>query len=78
MSEKIRDLEKAILSPGADTARDKALRRLIAESPAPENLKRLREDDDESMEEDSSNTPVLVSLHLKKLFQVLTVSSVLI
>lgn len=60
LSAKIRDLEKAILSPGADTTRDKALRRLIAESPAPEHLKRMR-DEDESLDEHDSHTPVIVS-----------------
>lgn len=59
LSEKVRELEKAILSPSANTARDKALRRLISESPAPEFLKRMREDD-ENMEDESNHTPVIV------------------
>lgn len=59
LTEKINFLEKAILSPSSDNVRDKALRRLISESPAPEHLKRMREDDDENLIDDG-NTPVMV------------------
>ncbi|KAJ1530652.1 hypothetical protein ONE63_005524 [Megalurothrips usitatus] len=55
LNAKMNQLEQAILSPSADNTRDNALRRLIAESPAPEYLKRMREDD-ESAEEDSHST----------------------
>lgn len=56
---KLQALERAVLSPSADNIRDNALRRIIAESPAPEYLKRLREED-ENTEEDSNLTPVQV------------------
>ena len=63
LSCKIKDLEKAILSPGSDNLRDKALRRLIAESPAPEFLKRMREDDEcENEDGEGCHTPIIVSL----------------
>ncbi|XP_034246664.1 E3 ubiquitin-protein ligase TRAIP-like [Thrips palmi] len=57
LTEKINFLEKAILSPSSDNVRDKALRRLITESPAPEYLKRMREDDETT--DDDSHTPVI-------------------
>ena len=60
LSEKIKHLEKAILSPGADNVKDKALRRLIAESPAPEFLKRMR-DDDENDDLENCLTPVMAA-----------------
>lgn len=59
LTEKINFLEKAILSPSSDNVRDKALRRLISESPAPEHLKRMREDDETP--EDDCHTPIMVS-----------------
>ncbi|KAK3916232.1 E3 ubiquitin-protein ligase TRAIP [Frankliniella fusca] len=59
LNEKIQALERAVLSPSADNIRDNALRRLIAESPAPEYLKRMREED-ENAEDVSNLTPVQI------------------
>lgn len=42
LQKKIEKLEEAIMSPTEGNPRDKALRRLIAESPAPEGLKKPR------------------------------------
>ncbi|XP_046661570.1 E3 ubiquitin-protein ligase TRAIP [Homalodisca vitripennis] len=38
LQQKIKDLQSAIISPGESNPRDKALRRLLQENPAPENI----------------------------------------
>ena len=45
LSKKIRSLEEAIVSPSGD-AKNSAIQRLIRESPAPESLKRYRNQDE--------------------------------
>lgn len=38
LKQKVKDLQNAIMSPGANNPRDKALQRLLHENPAPENI----------------------------------------
>jgi len=60
LTKKISELEAAILSPSASSAANKALKRLISESPAPAVKRSLDCLDDSIIDGDLSTTPVLV------------------